>query len=376
MSAYFERSELILVAKLLSITVFFSSLCIVPNALLLKSKSFKTLGILTLVAQVLGGAIGIILAFNGYSYFSIIYRSIFISIITFLILYFLNPIKIDFTFKIISIKKVFRFSIFQFGFNLVNYFSRNLDNIFIGKYLGQSALGFYEKSYTLMLLPAANLTHVITPVLHPVLSEAQNDYDKVYRTYIDVLKILSIIGVSVSSLFFFSSKEIILILYGEDWYGSIDVFRILSVSIWIQIILSSSGAIFQVLNRTDLLFKSGLISAVFMISAICYGIFYESTLIGVGKGLIIAFLINFFQGFYFLIKLGFRKSFFDFLKIFRFPILMGFTMSISLYVVSSLMSINMYVDLLINIILIFIVFFAMIFSSKEYKLLVKKIINK
>ncbi|WP_257609757.1 oligosaccharide flippase family protein, partial [Oenococcus oeni] len=64
-----------------------------------------------------------------------------------------------------SFLKVRHFSSNQFGFGLVNYFSRNLDNIMVGKFFGAAALGSYGKSYQMLTYPNSILTDVITPVI-------------------------------------------------------------------------------------------------------------------------------------------------------------------------------------------------------------------
>ena len=42
--------------------------------------------------------------------------------------------------------KVFSFSAYQFSFQLLNYFSRNLDKLLMGRYMSLSQLGYYDKS--------------------------------------------------------------------------------------------------------------------------------------------------------------------------------------------------------------------------------------
>ena len=64
---------------------------------------------------------------------------------------------------------------YQFLFSVMSYFIRNLDKMLIGKYIGMAPLGYYEKSYRLMSLPIQNITYVITPVLHPILSDYQKE---------------------------------------------------------------------------------------------------------------------------------------------------------------------------------------------------------
>jgi PST family polysaccharide transporter len=267
-----------------------------------------------------------------------------------------------------SVKKIARFSIFQFMFNFINYFSRNADNLLIGKYFSPSALGYYDKSYRLMMLPVANLTHVITPVLMPILSTYQNDKDVIYNAYIKVVKLLAIIGFPLSAFLFFTAPEIVNILYGPNWVQCIPVFRLLAITIGIQMVLSSTGSIFQAMNRTDLLFFSGSLNTVFMISGIIYGVFIEKSVESVAFGLIIAFIINFFLGFYILVKVVLDKPFFNFLDIFLLPIAISIPIVIINYLINSFCHSNIYIEsLFFKFICTIILYFIMLGSMPKFR---------
>ena len=374
-SEFYNNNELLLITKLLSITVFFSSLKVVPNALLLKNLKFKRIGIITIVIQLFSGFFAIILAFKGYSYYALVYKSIFDSILTFLLFYWLSPIKISIRVKITALKKIIRFSSFQFMFNFINFFSRNIDNLLIGKYINPVALGLYDKSYQLMMVPVQNLTHVISPVLHPVLSEFQQDKNKIYNAYSNVFKLLASIGFPLSIFLYFTANEIISILYGVKWVQSVPVFKILSLTIGIQMVLSSSGAIFQALNRTDLLFYSGLLSAFFIICGIGYGIFFEKNIESVGYCLIAAFIINFFQGFYFLINIGFRSSFLNFLKFLCYPFFISLIVALALFFVSKINIINLYYSFTIKAIVAITLFIGLNLANNQNRKIILRLLD-
>ena len=114
-----------------------------------------------------------------------------------------------------------------------------------------NSLGYYEKSYRLMMLPLQNITHVISPVMHPVFSNFQDDPLKLALSYEKVIRILAFIGFPLSVLLWFCAKEITLILFGDQWLPSVPVFQILSLSVGIQIILSTSGSIYQAANDNN-----------------------------------------------------------------------------------------------------------------------------
>ena len=73
----------------------------------------------------------------------------------------------------------------QFGFNFINYFSRNSDNILIGKFISTEALGNYNKAYQLLMYPNTIFSGIITPVLQPVLSDYESDV-KTIKKYISI----------------------------------------------------------------------------------------------------------------------------------------------------------------------------------------------
>lgn len=314
-SIFYDNDIYIELCKVLSISIFFNVINIVPNALVLKNKLFKVMGIRMIIITILGGIITIFLALNGFKYYSLVFNSVFISISVFISNVFINKFKIYMSFSLDSIKKIQEFSKYAFGYSLINYFARNLDNILIGKYIGNIQLGYYDKAYRLMLYPIQNFTHVITPTLQPIFSEYQDDKDKIYESYIKVLKLLSMGGIFFSVLCFWASKEIIIIMFGYKWVDSIESFKILSLSIWPQMLVTTTGALYQSINETRLWYKTGLITTCISIVMIILGILTRS-IESVSFLISITYYLFFVIFFYSLVKIGFKKSFLSFLNIF------------------------------------------------------------
>jgi len=373
---FYNNQDLAKVSKLLSLSILFCSLRIVPYSLHLKELRFKIIGITTISVQAISGILAILLAYNGFSYYALVYKAIFDALATFLVYFFMSPIRPLLKIKWKSIKKVLNFSIFQFLFNFINYFSRNADNLLIGKYFGAAPLGFYNKSYQLMLLPVQNLTHIITPVLLPVLSEFQNDKTKIFNSYCLVVKLLAIIGFPLSIVLYFVAPELILVLYGAQWVKSIPLFTILSLTVGFQIILSSAGSIYQTANRTDLLFLVGLTNSVFMIGGILFGIFFEKGLIFVSYGLLFAFIIGFFISFFVLIKIVLKQPLITFFKLFIRPLITTIAMSLVLYCVSFLKIENILYALVLKLIVAFIIFLPFFISDPYNKSMMSKVMHK
>ena len=313
MSLFYDKPELLPVGVLLSVQLLFTTLNVVPNALLLRRKEFKKVALRILFSCILSGVVGIGLARLGLKDYARSIQAILNAVFTFGWKYFSTRPPMSRKVKRGSLEKIRSYSGFLFGFNLINYFARNTDNLLIGKVLGAAPLGRYDKAYKLMLYPVNNLTHVITPVLHPILSEHQDDKLYIYDKYRQVVKVLSLLGAFITPFVWFASEEVIRILYGSQWEAAIPCLRWMALAMWAQMILSSSGTIFQSLGDTRRLFLSGSMNAVLVVAFIIAGL-VEGSIVAVARNVAIAYNLQFIATFYILVHLSFGLRTRDFLK--------------------------------------------------------------
>ena len=277
----------------------------------------------SLSVQVVGGAAAIAAAYAGAGIYALTINPVFSSLMLFVINYRQNPLSVHLKPGKAAVGKVFSFSAYQFSFQLLNYFSRNLDKLLMGRYMSLSQLGYYDKSYRLMMLPLQNIAYVVSPVMHPIFSEMQNDLRKLADSYRKVVRLLALIGLPLSVVLWFTAQELVLIIFGDQWQPSVPVFRILALSVGIQIVMSTSGSIFQAANATRMLFFCGLFSAALNTAAICTGIFAFGTTQAVAWCICISFAINFIQCYHALFCLTLRTGWGAFWRSFLSPLLLS-----------------------------------------------------
>ncbi|MCM1140353.1 MAG: lipopolysaccharide biosynthesis protein, partial [Muribaculum sp.] len=343
----YDDSQLILICQLLSLNVLFATFNIVPNGLLFRDKKFKFIGIRTIVVQIVLAIVSILCAFNGLGIYSLLINPIGSSILLFAFSYAKYPMGITLKPQFGAVRKVASYSVYTFAFNLINYFTRNLDKLLIGKIFGLSPLGYYEKSYRLMLLPVQNLTQVITPVLHPVLADLQNNLKEQTVKYLKLREFLSIIGFPLSVFLFFSARELILIIFGNQWTDSIRVFQIFSLTVGFQITGSTIGAFYQSTNKTRELFIVGVINTVINVSFLFIGIFIIGNIEGVAWMWVASTIVGLWSVFYFahIVKIKPMIAF----KAYTPAIVPTLVVGIILYLCSSFIQIN---SLLIKLIIL------------------------
>lgn len=369
---YYESEILRSLCQPLSVNLFFASATIVPGALFYRNKEFKFIAVRSLVVQLSAGAAAITAALCGAGLYALIISPIISSVLIFAISYRRYPQRLRFTLGLTALRKIFSYSAYQFLFNVINYFSRNLDKLLIGKYMSMSDLGYYEKSYRLMTLPLQNITQVITPVMHPVFSDFQNDRAGLASSYERIVRFLAFIGLPLSALLFFTAEEVTLIIFGDQWLPSVPVFRILSLSVGIQIILSSSGSIFQAADDTRSLFVCGVFSSTLNVAGVLLGIFHFGTLTAVAGCMVVTFTVNFAQCYRRMYRVTLRRSVRPFVRQLISPLVVTALIAIVLTPMRYAMDgMNIFLTIMAKGIVSFVIFGIYIQTRHEYDIIGK-----
>lgn len=329
-ASFYENQQLVPVCWILSIQLLFSAANMVPNALMNKNKRFKEIAKRTLSLQVISCAIAIWAAYKGFGVYSLLVSPIFTAIGIFLFNRRYYKVRLNIHFTLEPIRRIFSFAAYELLFEFVNYFSRNLDKLIIGKYMSVSELGYYEKSYRLMQLPMNNVTAVINPILQPVLSSLKKNPQQIAVEYNKIVRLLSTISFPVGVILSLCATEVIRIFYGDKWDLAIPVFSILSLSLPLQMIQSTSGSIFLVANDAKGQFWVGIRNTLttvagFMVAAICFG-----TIESMAWAWDITLFINFGLTYYTLYHYTLKSSFTSMFKELLNPIILSLGLTIVL----------------------------------------------
>lgn len=327
-SCLYDNAILIPICQILSVNVFFAALNLVPNALMAKHKRFKYIALRTLLLQIATGITSIIMAYYGFGVYALLISPVLTSIGIFLYNIRYYPRRIDFSLDISSLKKIYSYSAFQFLFDFTNYFSRNLDKLIIGRYMSMNSLGYYDKSYRLMMLPLQNVTYVITPVMLPILAALQDDKRELSLKYNKIIKFIASISFPLAVFLHFSAYELIHIVYGNNWDAAIPVFRILTLSLPLQMIMSSAGAIFQASNSTREMFSVGLRNTSCTIAGLCCATFLVKTIESIAWSWCITVFINFIFSYITLYHKILCSSFISMILELKIPFLTAILLSI------------------------------------------------
>lgn len=198
-------------------------------------------------------------------------------------------------------------SLLVFGWNvgasqLVNYLSRNIDTVVIGRQFGIEALGLYNRAYQMLTLPLNQINTPATKVAFPILSRVQND-EQLFSRYL--LRAQSTITVAVSLIFFYcaaAAVPIIDIVLGEEWSAAGPIFQILAGAGIVQSAAFATYWVFLAKGKTASSLRYTLFTKTILVVFVLIGSNWG--VLGVAAGYTIATVVSWPIGLIWIRRIG------------------------------------------------------------------------
>lgn len=261
LSWFFQEPNLTPITLALATTFIFSGLTIQHQALLTRQMRFLSLANIEITSMFIGTTVAIISAFYGAGYWALVILQIVTVIANAVETWFICSWRPSIVIERAGIGSMLALGGNITGFNAVNYFARNLDNILIGRVWGSYQLGLYDRAYQLLLLPLQQINLPISAVAIPSLSRLQSEPQKLRQFYLKALSIVCFLTFPLILLIIILSEEIIEILLGSQWLEASTIFRLLAISAIVQPICNTTGWLYIATNRTARMFRWGLFAS-------------------------------------------------------------------------------------------------------------------
>ena len=286
---FYDSPQLVEITRVIGLTLFANSFCVVQQAILSINLNFKALAKINLIATVISGVIGVVLAYIGFGVWALVVQTLLSMGIYAALLWVTvkwKPIK---SFSMQSFKTLFSFGSKILVSNLLDTIFANLYTIVIGKRFTSSNLGVYSRADQFAKFPSVNITGIIQRVTFPVLSTIQNEDDRLKTNYRKFLRLSAFVLFPLMIGMAAVSKPMVLLLLTEKWIDSVPLLQLLCLSMMWYPIHSINLNLLQVKGRSDLFLKLeiykkilGLIilfvSMPWGLKAMCYGLIIGSIL--------------------------------------------------------------------------------------------------
>ncbi len=271
-AVFFRDERLTALLRVMALTFVISSICPIFAALLQKELNFKVRFQIDLAEMVVNGLASIAFALRGFGVWSLVYGYLLGSIVRALLFWWTASMRPNLAFDLKSVERFLKFGLYVYGEQILYFFTRNLDNIIIGRFLGTEALGYYSLAYSLMLTPVSRIGETVHRVIFPTFSLIQHDDQRLREGYKKVVKFVSTITFPMMAGMFAVAPQLIAALYGKNWMPTIGVLQVFCIVGAIQSVVYLASLIQYSKGRSDIGFKWNLLSLILDTAAFFIGL--------------------------------------------------------------------------------------------------------
>lgn len=272
---FFGREELIILVRATGLVLLFNALSITQVAILTKRIDFKTKTKASFISAILSGIVGIAMAYTGFGVWALVGQMLSKQFIYTLCLWVFNKWWPSLKFSISSFSYMWGFGWKLLVSGLLNNIWIQLNQVVVGKFYSPATLGQFTKSNEYANIFSSNLSGIIQRVSYPVLSELQDDEERMVEGYRRVIKMTMFITAICMFSLGAISEPLIYCMIGPQWHEAATFLPLICISMAFYPLHAINLNMLQVLGRSDIFLYLEIIKKVIGLVPICIGIFVD-----------------------------------------------------------------------------------------------------
>lgn len=270
---FFQREELVPLTRVSSLGLVIGALSLVQQARLTKRIDFKSQTKITLVASVASGVIGIVMALLGFGVWALVAQTLSNQALRTILLWVVNKWIPQLRFSKDSFHDLFGFGWKMMLSGLLDTVWKELYQVIVGKFYSPATLGQYTRSKQFSQLLSSNLTSVIQRVTFPVLSNIQDDKERMVAAYRKMIK--TTMFITAIGMFFLGAiaEPLLYCLIGPKWHEAATYLPLICISGSTYPLHAMNLNMLQVQGRSDLFLGLEIIKKIIAIGPLLIGAF-------------------------------------------------------------------------------------------------------
>jgi len=296
---FFDLPQLVTLTRVMGLLLIFQSLSIVQYTILSRDVDFKTKTKASLISAIISGVLGVVMALQGYGVWSLVYQQLSRQLLYSLFLWIFIKWWPKLSFSIDSLKYMWGFGWKLLVSGLLDKIWSQLYQVVVGKFYSPATLGQYSRSKEYANIFSSNLTTIVQRVSFPVLSQVQDDKERMVNAYRRVIKTTMFVTATIMISMGAISEPLIYCLIGPQWHQAATFLPLICISMSLYPLHAINLNMLQIQNRTDIFLYLEIIKKIIAVGPICLGIFiniYWMLLGTIITGIIAFFLNSYYTG--------------------------------------------------------------------------------
>lgn len=228
-AAFYNEPLLTSLSRYYFLGFFIASFSIVPRAILFRQIRQKPLAIIGVVALLISGTVGIIMAYNDMAYWGLATQTILFNLTVSVLSWIVSGWQPSFTITFQPIREMFSFSSKMLITNIFNQINNNIFALVIGKLYTKTEVGLYSQANKWNMMGAQTIIGMVQGVAQPTFVQVGDDKDRLCHSFSKMLRFTCFVCFPVMFGLSLIAPEFIVILITYKWLPSALLMRILCV---------------------------------------------------------------------------------------------------------------------------------------------------
>ena len=291
---FFDRPQLVPLVRVMGILLILQAFSIVQNTILSRKIDFKTKTKASVVSAVVSGVIGITMAYAGFGVWSLVSQQLSRQLVYSGMLWTLNKWCPKLMISVKSMRYMWGFGWKLLVSSLLDNIWKELYQVVVGKFYNPYTLGQYTRSQQYASIFSTNLTAIVQRVSYPVLSQVQDEKERMLNAYRRVIKVTMFVTAITMISLAAVAGPLIYCLIGPQWEMAASFLPLICVSMSLYPLHALNLNMLQIQGRTDIFLYLEIIKKIIAVIPICLGIFVGIYWMLIGSIItgIISFLLN------------------------------------------------------------------------------------
>lgn len=228
-AAFFHQPCLTSLSRFIFLGLIFAAVGISPNAVLVRALKMKEKAIISLSALVISGTVGVVMAFRGFSYWSLATQQVLYNVVIcigrYSFAHWWPTLKVDFS----PVKRMFSFSYKVLITAILGTISNNVLTVIFGRLFPVAEVGNYSQANKWNTMASSLVSGSVSQITQPVLVRVIDDQERMRRVFGKMLRFTAFMAFPAMFGLAMVANEFILLTIQDKWVNSIPLLRILCV---------------------------------------------------------------------------------------------------------------------------------------------------
>lgn len=227
---YFHQECLTTVSRVTFLTFVISAMGIAQNAYLSKHLMVKEQTIAGTVALVVSGVVGIVMAVNGMTYWSLVGQQITYIATGNIVRFYYCAWKPSLNITFAPIRSMFAFAVNMLLTKIINTLSANVLTFVFGRMYPIHAVGNFTQANKWNIMASSLLNGTVQQIAQPILTQVTDDKEREHRVFRKMLRFMAFASFPTMMCLSIVSEEFISIVLGYKWMACAPLLQVLCLT--------------------------------------------------------------------------------------------------------------------------------------------------